>query len=442
MIKFRQKKFTIPEGHYTGPKDMDDIPGAAGLIAKGALGGAGVGAVVGALMKDNTATSGAYTGAKFGAVSGVLAKLLLNYMHKPMNSLKYQEVDSAIRRQFGIFRVSGVTVGDSIDKRSKLDEKFSFNDRNVSEYKINIAICDNKFTMYTFGMSNSELDQTSAVLDYYCKKYYGMEYDAKVINARVNSYSVAIAFTNGVVINDFIMELSEKLKTKINLLDSKAIVLPRLESAATSKEVDEEVEEPKETNYSVSGFTTFDLSKLLAKGAMSFGLSKALWKTDDAAYTMLPLVIDASENMSINDKQRAGVPVQLGQLNNLFLEKTLKKLHYVESMDYTTFGSMGAKGLTNMSVGGGVLFITVGNNSKDYPELEKKFYKPLQGILRRSAGPGATCYIYPIKSEKEFEAVINKLMSCKVKPNIFNETLRDTTGTVRKKLLGTLKKVF
>ena len=442
MIKFRQKKFTIPEGHYTGPKDMEEIPGAAGLIAKGALGGAGVGAIVGALVKDNTATSGAYTGAKFGAASGVLAKLLLNYMHKPMNSLKYQEVDSAIRRQFGIFRVSGVTVGDSIDKRSNLEEKFSFNDRNVSEYKINIAICDNKFTMYTFGMTDAELDQTSSVLDYYCKKYYGMEYDAKVINARVNSYSVAIAFTNGMAINDFIMELSEKLKTKINLLDNKAIVLPRLETAATTMDL-RSGEEPKESNYSVSEFTTFDLGKLLAKGSIAFGLCKKFLNTTDTAFTILPLVIDASENMNINEKQRAGVPVQLGQLNNIFLEKTLKKLHYVESMDYTTLGSStGAKGLTNMSVGGGILFVTVGNNSKDFPELEKKFYKPLQEILRRRSGAGATCYIYPIKSEKEFEVVINKLMSCKIKPNIYNETVRDTVGTARKKLLGTLKKVF
>ena len=40
MIKFRQKNFTIPEGHYTGPKDMDKVPGVLEMVGKSALGGA------------------------------------------------------------------------------------------------------------------------------------------------------------------------------------------------------------------------------------------------------------------------------------------------------------------------------------------------------------------------------------------------------------------
>ena len=104
-----------------------------------------------------------------------------------MTSVKYQEVDKSIRRQFGIFQISGVTVGDTLDKRAKVDDKFSFNDRNVSQYKINFAIHNNKITMYTFGMTKAELDLTSKTLDYYCKKYFSMEYTAKIINQKVNS---------------------------------------------------------------------------------------------------------------------------------------------------------------------------------------------------------------------------------------------------------------
>ena len=37
MIKFRQKEFTLQEGHYTGPKDMDKIPGALETIGKDAI---------------------------------------------------------------------------------------------------------------------------------------------------------------------------------------------------------------------------------------------------------------------------------------------------------------------------------------------------------------------------------------------------------------------
>lgn len=145
-----------------------------------------------------------------------------------MSSIKFQEVDKLIRREFGIYRASGVTIGDSLDKRAKIDEKFSFNDRNVTAYKLNFSIQDNSITMYTFGMTSKELEKTSDSLDYYCKKYTGMEYSSYAINSRNNSYSVAIVFTNYQVIANFIMELSNTLGVKINLLDNKALVENRI----------------------------------------------------------------------------------------------------------------------------------------------------------------------------------------------------------------------
>ena len=39
-MKFKQKKFTLQEGHYTGPKDQDKVPGALEVVGKSALGGA------------------------------------------------------------------------------------------------------------------------------------------------------------------------------------------------------------------------------------------------------------------------------------------------------------------------------------------------------------------------------------------------------------------
>ena len=170
MIKFRQKQYTIQEGHYTGPKDIDKVPGAVEVIAKTAGAGAGLGAVVSTVLKDTSMIEGALTGGKWGAVGGVLLKLFLNYLHNPMTRVKYQEVDKNIRRSFGVFQVSGVTVGDSISKRASIDEKFSFNDRNVTSYKLNFAVADDTITMYTFGMTNKELVDTSNILDYYTKK--------------------------------------------------------------------------------------------------------------------------------------------------------------------------------------------------------------------------------------------------------------------------------
>ena len=117
-------------------------------------------------------------------------------MHKPMKTMKFQEIDRNIRRQFGMYRVAGLSVGDSIDNRMTMDEKFSFNDRNVTDYKINIAIQNDSLTMYTFGMNDKEIDECSKILDFYTQKYYGVNYSSKLINRTVNSYSIDITFTN------------------------------------------------------------------------------------------------------------------------------------------------------------------------------------------------------------------------------------------------------
>ena len=78
MIQFRQKDFSIREGHYTGPKDMDKVPGALEVIGKSALGGALAGSAVGAILKDSTTLEGALKGAKLGGIGGILLKFFIN----------------------------------------------------------------------------------------------------------------------------------------------------------------------------------------------------------------------------------------------------------------------------------------------------------------------------------------------------------------------------
>ena len=58
MVKFRQKEYTIQEGHYTGPKDIDKVPGALEVIGKAAGTGGIIGAAVGAILKDSTMIDG------------------------------------------------------------------------------------------------------------------------------------------------------------------------------------------------------------------------------------------------------------------------------------------------------------------------------------------------------------------------------------------------
>jgi hypothetical protein len=108
--------------------------------------------------------------------------------------------------------------------------------------------------MYTLGLSDQELEKLNNHLDHYCKEYYGMEYTSIPINQKTNSYSVSIVFTNYQVISNFMVELSEILETKINLLDNNAIVKGRLEESQKS--------------FSVTPLNKYDVIKILSKNGI------------------------------------------------------------------------------------------------------------------------------------------------------------------------------
>ena len=120
MIILRQKEYTIQEGHYTGPKDQDKLPGALETISKSALGGAIIGAIIGKIDKDSTILKGSTKGAGYGTLAGLGLKLVLNYIHKPMSRVKYNEVDKIIRREFGIYRVVYISFGEKLTKSANL----------------------------------------------------------------------------------------------------------------------------------------------------------------------------------------------------------------------------------------------------------------------------------------------------------------------------------
>jgi len=415
MIKFRKKEFTIPEGHYTGPKDVDKIPGAVEMIAKGALAGAGIGGVAGGIVKDKSILEGALTGTKYGALGGIVAKFFLNYIHKPMTKVKYQEVDKLIRRQFGVYRMSGITVGDSLDKRAKIDDKFSFNDRDVSSYKINFAVHNNQITMYTFGMTREELDKTSKTLDYYCKKYYSMEYTAKIINQKVNSYSVDITFTNYHVISQFIMELSEVLNTKINLLDNDAIILPRLsESAGEGGDMDEE------RDFSIGAYDTLKsmVSGIVmnARNIHSFGGA--------LVGAVQGLALDTITGLQKNELQkiagnvgRGGYGLKREDYDNTYLRSAFKRLKYIPGFHYTDREESAE---LNMSLVRGIFVVSVIKSK--CKELDEKFWKSLKTIINRQDTGKVIIYTHALKDIKEFDVILNKLMSAAPeKPNLYEK---------------------
>lgn len=408
MVKFRQKQYTIQEGHYTGPKDMNEIPGVMELVGKSALAGAGVGAVVGGFVKDAGITDSALKGGKYGALAGIGLKLLLNYLHKPMKTIKFQEVDKLIRREFGIYRISGITVGDSIEKRGNVDDKFSFNDRDVTKYVLNFSIQEDQVTMYTFGMTDKELNDTSDILDYYCKKYYGMEYSSSLINQKVNSYSVRITFTNYQVIANFIIELSNKIGKKINLLDNKAVLDNRIREGV------------EKTFSSVPTISKYDLVKIISgAGISSLATFRGSWR-DSLSIGVMDMITRAINTLSDAEYSKIfpfeNGSMKKGSLGNKYLESTLKKLRYVEGYHY----SVGEKkSQVNMSLISGTLFITVDKKSGDFDNIDKVLGKDLKSKVTKSESGNVVIYTYSIASKNEFEFILKKLMSCKPEINLF-----------------------
>jgi hypothetical protein len=415
MIKFKQKDFTIQEGHYTGPKDMDKVPSALEVIGKGTIGGAVIGGIVGKVANDET-IKGMVTGGKWGFLGGLLLKMFINYLHNPMTTIKYQEVDKNIRRQFGVYRASGITVGDTIDKRASIDERFSFNDRNVTLYKINFAVSDNQVTMYTYGLDNTDLENVNKILDYYCKKYFGMEYHSSLLNQKVNAYSVDITFTNIQVVSNFIMEMSNELQTKIDLLDSNAIVGSRLKEASESNEDTDTEGETR--NFSVAAINKYDLFKILGKSlAFPSNLRYNKGFKESLSLSLLGLLVNSAAKLRTDELTMSNIPMPRENFSNVYLEQTLKKLHYIERFNYT-IGDENSE--ANMSMINGLFIVTVnkGNASK---EIDKKYWESLKTKINRSEDGKVVVYTYSIQSRQEFEFLLKKLMSTKITFNIYEK---------------------
>lgn len=411
MIKFRQKNYTIQEGHYTGPKDIEKVPSALSVIGKTTLAGTGVGAVIGSVMKDITWGQGAKTGGKIGFVSGILLKVLTNYLNNPMSKVKYQEVDKTIRREFGIYQAAGITVGDSVDKRAKLEDRFSFNDRNVGSYKITVAIQDNEVTMYTLALTNDELGQLNKVLDYYCKKYFGMEYVSKAINTKINSYGVTITFTNYQIISNFFMEVTNTLRCKINLLDNKALAQLRIQEVEES--------EDEERTFSVKLINSYDLAKILGKG-ISKSISSFHFvgpKAGLGALVMSTLVASLDQISEGELTKILGMKVSRRAFSNRYLEDTLRRMKYIEGVHYSVGDK---KNPVCMSLYSGVFMLSLPKGGEEQEKFEKNVLKKFKGIKKTESG-NAIVYTYIMTSREELDRILVSLMKSGLELNIFDK---------------------
>lgn len=412
MITFRQKDFTIPEGHYTGPKDQDKLPGAVEVVGKSALAGTIGGAVVGKVSKNISTVKGAWEGGKYGTLVGIILKIIINHLHKPMSKVKYSEVDKVIRREFGIYRIASITVGDNLDKRAEVDEKFGFNDKNVTDYKINVSITNNEVTLYTFSMTNNEIDKLSHILDYYCKKYYGMNYNSSLINQKVNAYSVNIVFTNYQVISNFLMEVSNELGVKINLLDSDSILKEKFK-------VEDENEEEKKFS-SIGKLNKIDITNIVERVANGGINTRAGLKGGISSFVMSTL---RNSFQKLGEKELTKIPsfekiTNKDDYDNNYLKSVLDKNHYVEGFRYTV-GDDNAT--SNISMIRSVLLITTKKDSEDTKLIDDMFWSHLKTKVNRADTGKVIIYSYNFESGKDFEFMIKKLMSTGIVFNIFEK---------------------
>lgn len=399
MTKYRQGMFTIPEGHYTGSKDLDEVPGTMKVVGGSVLGGTIIGGVAGHVLGtvqdkfDSDYKKGAKIGAGTGLAAGIAAKVLLNVMHNPMTSIKFNEVDKTLRRNFGIYSASGFVVGDSRDNRKKFDEAFATNDRNVTDYRINVVVQDNQVILYTFQLSDKELKAVSDSLDYFCKKYYGMNYNSKVIDAKINSYSVTIIFTNYQVISDFLMEISDELKVKINLLNNKAIIDLRLKS-------DEEKE------FSDIDFNSYDLIKIFLTQGVRTLFAKGKVKSEQ----VIDAIRETKDALSEAERIKIFGPSKRKDFDNAYLLGALKNLRFIENKDYTIDKNNSD---CNINLFQGILTIAVEKNTRSWKELEK-----LDNFNKSEVNKNITVYTYSMKSKEDLNAIITRIINTRIVPNI------------------------
>ena len=399
MKKFKQKEYTIQEGHYTGPKDLEKVPGAFEVVGKATLGGSAIGGVLGGVLdkagvEGASISEGISTGGKTGFLAGIVAKSLLNALHNPMKTVKFQEVDKLLRAKFGIYRVSGFTAGDTLQKRKTVEEKFSYNDRNVTNYKISFCIQNNKVTMYTLCITDEDLEKLNGSLDYYCKKFTGMEYTAKPINPKENSYSVTITFTNYKAVSDFIAEISEILGYKINLLNDNALI----------------ERETSEKYFSFGGLDKYDLFRMLGNAGRS-AVSVAV-EGPRMAWSMFvaQMISDAIHNVTVKEAAKY-FPANAKNLGNSWLIDRLTRLKFINGVHYTE----DMKNCEcNMRLDQGIFVVTVLANSKSDLLLKKI----LPADKKKEVRGKVNLWTLPVKDRGEFDKLLNSMIASGVKPNI------------------------
>lgn len=440
----KRKNFTIPEGHYTGPQ-QETIDGWLEAANTAGIVGAGLGAARSYISEKeedkNKSTiqklvSGASQGYFYGALSGMAIKGITEYINKPLKDIEFQKLDRSIRSEFGSFKIPIINKAIGLeDKSNSIKDKIVYNDRNLTNFKLNFGIRKDQIVMYTFGVSDSELDSLSMALDDFVQTQPNMNYHSSLINKSQNSYAVAITFTTYSVAAKYIIRAAEIVSSKVNVLDRDYIIARRVNEFNVDKLSDSDTSEPNSTSvnnnviseenddsvkvfsltgedkYSALEFLKNEGGETLADIARSIKTRKI---SSTASNHLIRLVQHAIGRAAEKGKIKAGLPVKREELNSGFLIDTLNKLRYVKGFNYTVDKTNND---CNISMVSGIFVVSIDKGDKS-EQVDEEFYNKAKDRIRRSEIDKVVSYVYSISSRSDFEFLLKKLFSTKLKFNV------------------------
>lgn len=458
MKKFRSKNYTIPEGHYTGPQQATTASLKSAALGAGVTGAAinGLRAYLSTDDPDYNGMStvqrtavGASKGFLYGALAGILIKGATEYMNKPLSDIEFQKLDKSIRSEFGMYKVPliGTNIGTSNEKIRDMKDKVVYNSKNITDFKINFGIRRNQIVMYTFGITDSELDELSNALDEIVMTQPNMKYNASLINKSQNSYAVAITFTTYDVAGKYIVQAANIVSGRVNVIDRDYAISNRIDEFNVDKIVEDPdlkagIDSPKiNINNNIYNTTnndgvidddsvkTFSLTGDDKYSAMEFlrsdggdtvlDIVKSIRarKLGSTASNHLGRLIRHAVNRAIEKgKVKAGLPAERRELNTSFLIDTLNKLRYTKGFNYTVDKDNSE---CNISMVGGIFVVSIDKGDKS-ELVDKEFYGKAKDRVRRSEISDIISYTYAIVSRSDFEFLLKKLFSTKLKFNIIS----------------------
>lgn len=410
----RIKRFSIQEGHYTGSKKLKKVPSSLNTITKSVLAGLGIGTLIGSTNEKIETKDAAKKGVIAGLAFGVLSDFLIKRFHNPMSSVKYDKIDKYLRMKLEI----SDKFFPSKANGKNLEDRFSFNDSEFTKYKINISILKDSISMYISDFSSEEINKVDNILNDYCYKYFGMEYSSRLLNKDNSSYSISITFTNYEVISSFLIDISNSLNLKINLLNDRVPI--NLSQEEITLKV-EPIKINKEKIFSKSSlplFDKYDLIKIFGKG----GIISILSGPKGSLTTFILESLKESANLlyrsygsTSKELKVLGFQTKRSDLDNKYLEKCLKNLGYHNGFNYTIGEDSSA---LNLMLLHGELLICFNKNSSISKNLSN-FQEKFGAAVKTEISKKAILYKVSITSETELKKILTFIINQGIKPNIY-----------------------